>query len=60
MTHVSLTKSGSIKVDEFKVIRVGSLITSVKLNRAKQSRNYTFDSVRKSMLMPPVSMTCGV
>ena len=38
----SLTMKGCINVDEFGVIRVGFLITFVKLNNHKQSRSCRF------------------
>ena len=48
---------GSINVDEIGVIRVGFLITFVKLNNDKQSRSCRFVKSKKSMLMSPTSMT---
>ena len=54
---MSLTMIGSINVDEIGVIRVGSLITFVKLNNDKQSRSCRFVNGKKSMLMSPTSMT---
>ena len=48
---------GSIRVDEFGVIQVGSLTTFVKLNKDKQSHNCTFVNVKKSVLISPASIT---
>ena len=57
IVHVSLTILGSINVDEFWVIRVGSLITFVKLNNDKQLRSCRFVNGKTSRLMSPTSMT---
>ena len=56
----SLTIIGSINLDDFGPIRVGSLITFVRLNNDRQSLNCRFVSVKKSMLISPTTTILGV
>ena len=55
----SLTKMGSINVEEFPSMRVGSLITLDILNMVRQSFSCVLEMVVQSMFISPTRTTLG-